>query len=108
MFSLKAFAETFGLPLTIDKGGKNWQCYTRALKIRDRITHPKNINDIEITDEDIEVIREAKGMIIGYLNILSSSDLVDFIKEKREYALKQNITLKITLKEEDLKKFGID
>ncbi len=47
LFSLKAFSQILELSLTIDKGGKNWQAYSEALRIRDRITHPKRLEDIE-------------------------------------------------------------
>jgi hypothetical protein len=107
LFSLRVFAEVVGLPLTIDKGGRNWQAYSEALKIRDRITHPKRLEDVELTDAEIEVVREAKGMIIAYLQIFSSPSLISHIKEKSNEAKHKNIEMTFTLTEDDLKRFGI-
>ena len=36
-----------------------WRCFRDAQKVRDRITHPKNPSDLEISEDEIEVIREA-------------------------------------------------
>jgi len=108
LFSLKAFAEIVGLPLTIDKGGRNWQAYSEALRIRDRITHPKRLEDIELTDREIEVVREAKGMVIAYLQIFSSPSLISYIQKTSEKVKEKGLGMLVTLKEEDLKRFGIE
>jgi len=61
IFSILALSHARGFPLQIDKSGKNWQDYRRALKIRDRITHPKTAEALKITDEELQVIRETHG-----------------------------------------------
>ncbi len=108
MFSIKSFAEIWDLKLDINKGGRNWQDYVKALQIRDRITHPKNAIDINITDQEVETIGEAKGMMIAYLKLLTNPELVKFIKDKIEHVKNTNMSLTITLDENDLKKYGID
>lgn len=108
LFSLKSFAEVVAFPLTVDKGGRNWQAYARALKIRDRVTHPKSPDDLELTEADIEAVREAKGMIIAYLQIFRSPALIAHINEKRQEAKAKSVAMKLTLTEEDLVRFGID
>lgn len=107
LFSLKSFAEGMGLSLTIDRGGHNWQAYSRALKIRDRLTHPRSVEDLELTEADIEVAREAKGMIIGYIQVFSRPSLVAHINEMSQEARAKSIELTLTLTEEDLKRFGV-
>lgn len=42
--------------IKIDKGGREWQDFKTALKIRDRITHPKNLNEIMIGEEEVNVV----------------------------------------------------
>lgn len=39
--------------LVIDFGSDGWSNLNKAIKIRNRITHPKHITDLEISDEDI-------------------------------------------------------
>ena len=107
LFSFKEFAQVMGLPLRIDKGGRNWQFYSRALRIRDRITHPKRPEDFELTDAEIEMVREAKGMIIAYIQIFLSPALVSHMNEKCSEAKDKGIEVKMTLTEKDLVRFGI-
>jgi len=107
LFSLKSFAERLGLSLTVDKGGRNWQAYTQALEIRDRLTHPKASEDLELTERDIEVVREAKGMIIGYIAVFSRPSLVAHINEMSQEAKANGIWRQLTLTEDDLKRFGV-
>ena len=108
LFSLRSFAEIVAFPLTVGKGGRNWQAYTRALKIRDRVTHPKSPDDLELTEADLEAVREAKGMIIAYLQIFGNPALISHINEKRQEAKAMSIEMKLTFTEEDLMRFGIE
>ena len=94
--------------MTVNKGGRNWQAYSEALLIRDRITHPKRLRDIELTGAEIEVVREAKGMIIAYLQIFSSPSLISYINEKSKEGKEKSIEMTFTLTEADLKHFGIE
>lgn len=107
LFSLKAFGEVVGLPVTVDKGGRNWQNYSRALKIRDQVTHPKRPEDLELTSSEIEAVREAKGMISAYLRIFGSPELKSHITAKRQEAQDKNIDIRLVFTEEDLRRFGV-
>ena len=40
-------------------------CFKESLKIRHRITHPKNLNDLFFTDQEISTIREAENWFDG-------------------------------------------
>jgi len=106
LFSLRTFAEVVAFPVTVGTG--NWRAYTRALKIRDRITHPKSPDDLELTEADLEAVREAKGMIIAYLQIFGSPALISHVNEKRQEAKAKGIEMKLTFTEEDLMRFGIE
>lgn len=108
LFSLKAFAERLGLSLTVDKGGRNWQAYSHALRIRDRLTHPKASDDLELTEGDIEVVREAKGMLIGHLQVFLRPSLVVHINELRREAKSDGIERQLTLTEDDFNRFGVE
>ncbi len=108
LFSLRSFAEVVAFPLTVGKGGRNWQAYTRALKIRDKITHPKSPDDLELTEADLEAVREAKGMIIAHLQIFGSPALISHINERRQAAKAKNSEIELTFTEEDLRRFGIE
>lgn len=105
LYSLKAFAESQGLPLGFDKGGKNWQSYRAALRIRNRVTHPKIPSDIELSDENIMNVREAKGMILAYLSIVTKPRLMALIKAHSDISVREDEKYTLTFTEEDLEHF---
>lgn len=47
------------LDFNLDASGKGWESYKKAVKIRNRITHPKNISDLNISKEEMSTVREA-------------------------------------------------
>lgn len=46
-------------PIEIDFGSLGGQAFTRSIKLRNRLTHPKSISDFEITDVEIEDVTAA-------------------------------------------------
>lgn len=51
-----AQAETIAPDLAVDFGGKDWQRFKDAIAIRNRITHPKSIADLTISDLDLHKV----------------------------------------------------
>ena len=106
LFSLKSFADSQGLSeLGFDKGGRNWQAYARALAIRDRITHPKKRTDVQLSDADVEFVREAKGMMLAYLEVVLNPAVINLINAHREIAEAERREITLTFTEDDLKHF---
>lgn len=68
IFSLSAIAKQHEADFQIDKSGKGWRDYKDAIKIRDRLMHPKRYQDLEITDSEIET---TEGAYIWFTNELS-------------------------------------
>ncbi len=58
-FTDRAVAKFFGSKPQLDGGSTAWINFLEAIKIRNRITHPKNMHDYEVIDKKIEVCREA-------------------------------------------------
>jgi hypothetical protein len=46
--------------VTVDYGGKGWHALRQGLRIRNRITHPKATAQMEISDEELAIVRVAK------------------------------------------------
>ena len=44
----------------IDTSNSKWSSFLGAIKIRNRLTHPKTIKDMVVTDNDFEVLGEAE------------------------------------------------
>jgi hypothetical protein len=107
LFSLKSFAASQGLPLLdIDKGGRNWQFYVQALTIRDRLTHPKNPNDVYLSDQDIVTVQEAKGMMLAYLELLLNPDVIAVLNAHSDFAKAVGQEITLTFSGENLEYFS--
>ena len=51
-FAFRIYAGCFGPGFKLKTDGNGWDAYKRALVIRNRITHPKKIEDLKIPDEE--------------------------------------------------------
>jgi hypothetical protein len=58
-FAFKAFARSIRRSYVVDFGTRDGQRFLEAIKVRDRITHPKNIESWNITDEECKLCSEA-------------------------------------------------
>ena len=65
-FILRSLAEESGIAVTFF-GDHGWGCFQQAVAIRNRLTHPKQDEDIMVSDDDIKIMYEA---LRWYSNIL--------------------------------------
>jgi hypothetical protein len=49
----KVGGKIFGRDSAADFGGKGFQAFARAGKIRDRLAHPKRSSDLTVSDDDL-------------------------------------------------------
>jgi hypothetical protein len=73
-FAFKVFSKVHQLDWSPDFGGKGWDSFKKALKIRDRITHPRTQADISIAVDDFEAIKAAQVWWRNTLNDLFFKD----------------------------------
>jgi hypothetical protein len=53
--------------------GSEWQSFRRAIKIRDRITHPKSVANLNISDEDYNDVSVGFGwVLIAHVKLLTA------------------------------------
>jgi hypothetical protein len=57
-FAFAAFVKTHGSAETLPKD-EGWAAFLQAIKVRNRITHPKSAADLEVNDEDVGSVRVA-------------------------------------------------
>lgn len=55
-FATRVVEEEYGKQI-VDFSSKNWHNFNRAVAIRNRITHPKKISDLTLSDDDIAIVR---------------------------------------------------
>lgn len=58
-FTLDVYFKYFRRPNPVDYAGTGWQAFRNAHEVRNRITHPKRISDLTISDEELHDIRSA-------------------------------------------------
>ena len=61
MFTIKCYAKAHNSNFSLAVNTDGWNSFKRAVKIRNRITHPKKPDDLTITDEETTKIGEASA-----------------------------------------------
>jgi hypothetical protein len=64
-FAFRVLAKVSDAEFNLDVSGAGWQSLQRALKVRDRLMHPKRLADLEVTDAEV---REALRAFIWFEN----------------------------------------
>lgn len=62
-FAFKLLGKALSIPSALDVSGSGWQSFKRAIKIRDRITHPKSVSDLTVSDEEVNDLAIAFGWL---------------------------------------------
>lgn len=70
-FVVKLAEKEFGERL-IDFSSADWQNFNHAIRIRNRITHPKTIEDLNLSKQDIELVRGA--LLWTFANVVTGSE----------------------------------
>jgi hypothetical protein len=64
-FTIKVVSRLFEMQLELGVGTTAWGNFKKAIEIRNRITHPKNASDIDISDDEIKTCKEVSGWFNG-------------------------------------------
>lgn len=76
-FSFHIYAKVHSVSYKLDKGGRGWQSFQAALKIRDRLMHPKIEDDYTVSAEEREIVVQAATWFTKSIN-----DCYELIVEK--------------------------
>jgi hypothetical protein len=55
-FAFQVFARAFGSNYSLKVDDNGWDCFRKSLKVRDRLTHPKKIGDLDVTEQEVNDI----------------------------------------------------
>jgi hypothetical protein len=58
-FAFEMFRKASRSAFSLQTNGHQWECFLKAIKIRDRLTHPKTVQDLIVTDAEMSVITKA-------------------------------------------------
>jgi hypothetical protein len=61
LFSIRCYVKNHGATYAPDTGVVGWELMRKAVAVRDRITHPKSVEGLEITDDDVNHFVAAAG-----------------------------------------------
>ncbi len=51
-FAFRFLSEVYGAGFVLNVGSNGWDCLQRANKVRDRLTHPKRLSDLQVSSEE--------------------------------------------------------
>lgn len=75
-FTFKTINKVFKRQIDIGVGKPQWNDFLEAIKIRNRITHPKKNQDLEISDPEIKLCENT----MSWFNELLASTINEFFK----------------------------
>lgn len=82
-FAFEAFSKYHGSDFTLeDRIG--WQFFLQALKLRDRLMHPKFTGDLDVSDQEFEVTKAANTWFQKSVSLALSSATIALRKEIEE------------------------
>jgi hypothetical protein len=58
-FSFRVYSKIVGSSFKLDLGGNGWRMLQEAVKVRDRLMHPKATTDLNVTDAEVEATKIA-------------------------------------------------
>lgn len=59
LFSIKTYAKSHGINFEPNTGDHSWEAFQYFVKFRNRLTHPKSLQDIEFSKNDLEKMMTA-------------------------------------------------
>lgn len=66
-FIANCFKKIFGKELELNIGTSQWDNFTKAIKVRNRITHPKETTDLQITEEELLFVKDVNVWFNGII-----------------------------------------
>jgi hypothetical protein len=68
-FTFDICKRVYGIQSDIDYGGKGWDSFMKAIKIRDRLMHPKSIESLDVSEDEIGIVSDGLEWFIGAVQI---------------------------------------
>lgn len=75
-FAFAVAAKAAGVTYQLDVGGDGWRALRDALKVRDRLMHPKRSADLVVTDAEVRGTLEAFRWVMDQMGKLAATSLL--------------------------------
>jgi hypothetical protein len=71
-FAFKASARAYGISYALKVDDSGWDSFKKALKVRDRLMHPKSTSDVNVVDDDVLCLERAVSWFAESVNEIQS------------------------------------
>ena len=82
-FSFLAFAKSEGVEFPLATGENGWEAFQQSLAIRDRLTHPKDVDELQVSDEDLRILDKAAVWWGGQVGALLKTAMASGLSKQR-------------------------
>jgi hypothetical protein len=77
-FAFSSFARAQGVELRLDFGGPEWEALRKAFEVRGSLMHPKNLDDLEVSEAEAKAALVAgEWFHAGFLSLVSQTPAKD-------------------------------
>jgi len=80
-FTFSSFAKAWRTRDRLELSGAGWQDFRSALRVRDRLMHPKSIADLDVSDEEIRAVNHTSVWFIGIYAIALAGAVGEWWKQ---------------------------
>jgi hypothetical protein len=77
-FTVRLYAKVFEYDYTLNVQGGGWQAFNRSIGIRNRLTHPKRVEDLNISLDDMDDLEEGFTWFLESVRSLVEGAATDF------------------------------
>jgi len=94
-FVIKMSAKAYETKFDLNLSNKGWESFLASLEIRNRVTHPRNVEDLTITDSDLTTVRQAETWLHSTIDSLMTT-----LRDKAGHELKTTLEKKTSYEQE--------
>lgn len=68
-FTFAICKRVYKIQAEINYGGVGWDSFTKAIKIRDRLMHPKSVESLMVTEDEIGIVSDALNWFLDAIQV---------------------------------------
>lgn len=87
-FTFSVFERIYNLKPMIDAGSKDWQDFRSAIKVRNRLTHPKAAEDLIVTENELMLLTAVLNWF-SQLSTTAAKDATSYTQELRKIKMSE-------------------
>lgn len=81
-FTFSICKRVYEIKSEIDYGSRGWDAFVQSIRIRDRLMHPKSLEALTVTEDELGVVSEALAWFLDAIQLLMDGMSAHLIKKK--------------------------